>query len=243
MIRWICSILVLVACSAPVAAKEPDVSRTHFAAWRIKIGADGHVESLDPFIWKANKVLRAAMEPLIRGWKFSPGSINGEPAETVTTLHVVFTLVPDASGQNYNLRFDEVHTGGSPQRLREAPHFPRSEIDRLKRTGQAERVVVDVAYDAQGKVTEVVLAENSPIKSGPFVDAARRDVRTWKYLPETVSGRGVPGRLRVPLCYSVDSSSKCESDADESGLGVSGDLPLAMDSRVKLESDVIGKVL
>jgi hypothetical protein len=247
--KWLGSALVIACAGFSVAAlaTTPDeasvTQHSYVADWRVTIGTEGHVIAMEPHVRKPSKAVRDAMEPDIRQWKFRPGMIDGKPVETTTLLVVTFSLVLDATGENYGLRYDEAHTGGSIASMSATPHFPSSEARRLLKTGGAELVAVIVTYNARGKATEVVVADDSPITEGVLAKAAIQEVRTWKYEPERIGGLGVAGRVLIPLCYAADRRTRCVWNRSAGMPEVKQGQSLALDSQVHLESHVVGRVL
>lgn len=242
--KWLCALLLstfagLSFASAPVEKIEATVY------WRVSLDADGNVQDLKPTLIHANSTLRTAVEPVIRKWKFSPGSVNGNPAATETTLVVSLSLIPTADGHDYSLHFSDVRTGGSVGTRNAPPHMTRTQVDLLKRSGKPAYVVLDVTFDGNGKAVSVVPAEGSPVSAGTFFNSASRTLRDWTYFPERVAGHGIPGRLIVPFCFDPRPSGVkepgCHWDSPEGKSPIEPGQGLAMDSAVRLLTDVIDK--
>jgi hypothetical protein len=244
--KWVSSALVFACTGFSVAASADGaaVSQHNYVAdWRITIDATGHVAAMAPYVRTPSKAVRAAMEPDIRQWKFHPGLVDGKPVETTTLLIVSFSLVADATGENYRVRYDEVQTGGAIASMSASPHFPSAEMRRLLKTGSAELVAVIVSYNARGKATEVVVADDSPVAEGALAKAAMQEVRTWKYEPERIAGQGIAGRILLPICYAADRKAQCIWNRSAGLPEVKQGQSLALDSQVRLESDVVGRIL
>lgn len=244
MLRKLLGLVVVFACAGfSLAAESEGSDQSYVADWRITIDAAGHVSAMEPYIRKASKAVTDVLEPDIRRWKFRPGLVDGKPVETTTLLSVTFSLVLDSTGENYRIRYDGAHTGGGIARMSAEPHFPRAEQQRLLKTGGAEMVAVVVSYNANGKATDAEIADDSPIVDGALAIAAKQEVRTWKFDPERIGGRGVAGRVLIPLCYAANRRTQCVWSRAAGKQDVKQGQSLALDSQVHLESDVIGRIL
>jgi len=61
-----------------------------------------------------------------------------------------------------------------------------------------------------------------------------------KYDPERIGGRGVAGKVLIPLCYAVYRRTPCVWNRTAGKPQVKQGESLALDSKVQLETDVVG---
>lgn len=248
MFRTMSTIVFLLAFPISAMAEAPgnDVSVT--ATWLMSLDADGKIAALEP---KGNVIgaLREKIEPVVRTWKFEPGAVNGTPAATNTLLSVQVSLLPEGE-ETYAIRVDDVRTGGFVAEM-SSPEIPRDELPRIRRSGGFVQLVYEVSYDNSGTPTRVVAVEGSMMTKGKLVEAGESALRSWQYAPERVAGIGVPGKLLVPICYSVGMSPKeSQRNADKctwkhpgSNATLKDGQSLALESSVQLKSEVIGSIL
>ncbi len=70
------------------------------------------------------------------------------------------------------------------------------------RAREEGRVLVDVAVDAAGNVTNATIVERSGSR---ILDrAALEQVREWKFSPALDNGKPVASSIEVPVAYSLD---------------------------------------
>lgn len=167
--------------------------------WSLSLDASGRIESLTALSNDGPQAVAERLEPIIRRWHFTPASISAVPAETETTLQVQVAL-DTAGDERYEVRIISAVTGGRYERGM-APKYPR-EAMRMGRYGQ---VSIEVHYDAQGRV----VSANALRSLDPHVDSiltrtALSAVKQWTFKPETVHGRGVPGSMIAPVCFSLE---------------------------------------
>lgn len=248
MSRTIPVFVFLLAFFMSASARTADSEVTTTIAWRMSLDANGRVSSLEPW---SNTVdaLREKLEPVVREWEFEPGAINGLPAATETMLSVQVTLLP-AGEESLAIRVDDIRTGGFISEQM-PPRMPPDEAKRILRNDGFAQVVFEVSYDQSGKPTSVSVLEGSTQTRGRLVESGKKAVGAWSFEPERVAGLGVPGKLIVPICYTVAGSQraamrlgeKCAWTRPGSKTIVEQGQSLALDSRVRLKSDVIGKTI
>lgn len=214
--------------------------------WTVSLDADGRVVELA----QESRVKPALADPLaraIRGWTFEPGRVDGRPAATQTTLSVAVTLEPQADG--YAVRVTDARTGGGVARTT-APSLPRSAVPPRGRDVFTALAVIEVRYDAAGKVLAAELAPGAPQVQRDVARAALDSVRRWTFRPERVDGHAIAATVYVPLCFtaSVDSrkamNAQCEKwtpPGREAGIGDGAAFALA--PAATLKSEVIGRTL
>jgi hypothetical protein len=245
---------LLVFLPVPIALAEPATGELSMTlVWQMKLNVDGHITALLP-IGDANRILREKLESDVRHWEFNPGKIDGKPAETETRLVVQLTLIPNVDGETYAIRLRDVRTGGYLEHA-SAPRVPDDQMGALVRStlkkGGSVRVVLEVSYDGSGRTKNVELLPESTSTDAGFIHASRVAARKWRFRPERVGGKGIPGRLVLLTCFSVhETRASNSSDTDACHWTMPGSLArlgegqgLALESSVHLVSDVIGKTL
>ncbi len=212
------------------------------AEWTMSLDANGAITALEAKPGRIKEVLRKVLETAVRGWKFEPGSINGTPAATETNLIVSISLWPMPGGESYSVKVESVQTGSGVAKFGRMPSFSQAQAERARRDKINPMVILELTFDENGKAGEVFLADQSPVIEGPLVKQAIKAVRTWTFKPERVAGHGVPGRALIPICY-VASGSDCTYPESKNGAPFEPGSSIALESRVSLKSDVIGKTL
>ena len=122
-----------------------------------------------------------------------------------------------------------------------APAYP--DDDGRSRRGGA--VLLDVAFDAEGRVTDAtpVVDGASPKAGVNFNHAAIAAVKHWTLVPERIDGHGLAGTARIPICFTYGpGKTPCEFHDPRTNAPIDGDRPLAA-SVAKLDSDVVGHTL
>jgi hypothetical protein len=241
------ALLLVCASSANAVGKSNEVLSATLQ-WHMSLDAAGQITTLEAKR-EPIEALREKLEPAVRSWKFEPGTLNGKPAATETLLSVQISLLPSADGKAYSVRFDDVRTGGYVTGNTKPPHFPAKEARKLMGNGGFAQLVFEVSYDKSGKANDVVVAPGSTQSKGSLVDYAAKAVREWSYQPEQVAGFGVPGTVIIPICFSVSTNQssarraaeKCRWEEPGTRAAVEQGQSLALDSSVRLKSDVIGK--
>lgn len=217
------------------------------AEWNMSLDANGGITALEAKPGLIKDVLRKTLETAVRSWSFKPGSINGKPAATDTSLWVSISLWPSPDGESFTIKVDKVSTGGAVAKIGKMPHFPRNQFDKARRNKTNPVVMLEVTYDENGAPGEILVAERSPVDSGLLVSGAIRAVQTWTFRPELVAGHGVGARVLIPICYVAISnkygSSNCSFPSDNGDTPIEPGSSVALESSVSLKSDVIGKTL
>lgn len=245
---------VAVAClSLGAIAAEPQGERIVTLQWELALDADGRVVALASKD-RSQDALRERLEPVVRGWAFEPGRIDGRPAPTDTMLSVQVTLVPQADGKTFGVKLRDVRTGGSIATAGNvAPRMTARELERLVRSRQQSAMaVVEVRYDGAGRPIEVAAVPGASKASKGLVDASIAAIRQWTFEPERVGGIGVPGRVITPICFAIGSRPADMSRALEgcsrwtlpgSTATLGEGETLAFDSQVRLRSDPFAAAL
>jgi TonB family protein len=182
----------LINSSAVRSEQRPDI----FLQWSLTLDAGGHIESLTSLSRSELQQLADQLDPMIRRWHFTPGNINGQPAETDTTLTVRVALDDTASG-SYHVRVVSAMTGARYQ-AGPAPAYPM-------RTGRYGEVNIEVTHDAAGRVlSATVLRPFDRHVDSALMRTALEAVKKASFRPETVDGHGVAGSAIASTCFSLE---------------------------------------
>jgi TonB family protein len=207
-------------------------------SWSVALDASGAITSLTP-TQTTNPGLYQRLEPAIRKWHFTTGKVKGVPVASETTLTLHVTLEP-VDGF-YRVRLRDAGTGARYATMT-PPKYPDDAVT-SKRGGA---VMLEVRYDASGKVTNAVVVEGGLPKPGNDIErAAVAAVKHWTFTPESIGGHGVAGIARVPMCFSAreGTDNACRWRVGESEVSLDTNTPLVMNSVVHLETEVAGRAL
>ncbi|MBN8482806.1 MAG: hypothetical protein J0L88_14580 [Xanthomonadales bacterium] len=252
MKAWMMAVAIACVPLGAIAA-EPQGERIVTLQWELALDADGHVIALASKN-RSYDALRERLEPVVRGWDFEPGRIDGRPAPTDTMLSVQVTLVPQADGKAFGVKLRDVRTGGSIAPAGNvAPRMTARELERMVRSRErSAMVVIEARYDGDGKPIEVAAVPGATRAPKGLVDASVVAIRQWTFEPERVGGIGVPGRVVTPICFAIgtrpaETSRALEGCARWTPPGSTASLgegeTLAFDSRVRLKSDPFAAAL
>lgn len=228
-------LLALLALSAPVLAEDFPRSATLWLNAQATIDAGGRISSLE---WReerpAGRAVIDRIEPIVRGWEFIPGTVDGVPAATRTKLTVRTSIMEEQGA--LSVYITEANTGASSIDM-PPPRFP---LGALKDRVDAE-VVAEIEIAADGTVTLVdTRFEGSRGNSHrrEFLRAAESAIREWSFRLEEVDGHPVATRMNVPITFCVGGSSWCAERArDAATRPVAPGEALALESAVSLKSD------
>lgn len=221
---------------APSQAAER-TSAVVSVVWDVALDADGHVAALSTKDTAVPK-LHAHLEKAIRGWRFTPGAINGKPAPTKTHLHtrIEVRLV----GDSFEIRLLGASTGPD-YATRPAVAYP----DWMARNHKQGLVLVIAHYDERGAVTETKPHDLHNRVDAGLVQAALSSAKHWTFEPELVDGRPVAGDVAIPVCFHLEGADPvdCEWKNPRTGAKGAGGDAVALNPAARLDSDVIGRVL
>lgn len=233
--------VALLSASQLSFAKEPE-SEVISAVWDLAVAADGSIEQLS-IVSSLPPALVTQLEGEIRRWSFRPGAIDGKPVSSRTSLTVELGLEPlDSKSMRVKILSGET---GSRAVKAVSPQYPDSSV-KQRRGGM---VVLIGKFDASGKVTDVELHKDSPVKSGALMKAAKASVLHYQMQPENVGGRAVAGNFVVPICFTLYgpsgqmSSGSCDWKRSDSESVVPNGQALAVNPEVTLETEVKGRIL
>lgn len=193
--------LALLACSPLLAAtaqagNAPD-RQVH--TYAVDIGSDGHVSQAR--LHSGSEDGAAQIAEQLRQWRFSPMHEGGQVVAGTTYVRVVSERGSDG------VEVVAVNTGAAPDQLT-MPAYPRS----AEREGLEGVVVLELAIGADGRVTgREVRGTNGQINRA-MAQAALQAAEGWRFLPETVAGNPVSGRMLFPVCFyaTTHASQACQ---------------------------------
>ena len=215
---------------------------------QMSLDASGKVTSLEFSGKNGNDdPIAKKMAPVIRSWSFVPGSVNGVPAQTETTLTLHLRTVKSLDG-NYGLRVLDAHTGAASLGSMAPPKYPHEALI----NGLEARVIAAVSVGTDGVPTKVEIAGISITSGGDhasrrqFETALSKSAMIWRIRPEVVGGHPVAAQFRVPVDFCLGTASPCmrvkeEVIAEDGSAPMNRTVPL--DSQVKLTTQVIGTTL
>jgi TonB family protein len=197
--KTLTTLTMLIALISSSATRSEQRPADIFLQWSLMLDAGGHIESLTSLSRSELQQLADQLNPMIRRWHFTPGNMNGQPAETDTTLTVRVALDDTASG-SYHVRVVSAMTGARYQDG-PAPAYPVSAM-RMRRYGE---VNIEVTHDAAGRVlSATVLRPIGPHVDSALMRAALEAIKKASFRPEIVGGHGVAGSAIASACFSLE---------------------------------------
>lgn len=186
----------------PAAHAEDRVVELYLRA-HLTLAADGAPEAIE---WGHERqvpdALKSKLEARIRSWTFEPGTLDGTPVRTETTLRLRLTATPASPGGDaYRIRFDNAETGPTMDPV-PPPHYPRDAI-----RGNAEaQVLAELRVDADG-TRHVGLAryEGRDRFRKQFEQAAADMLASVGVRPERVGGIEVAARFAIPVSFCINT--------------------------------------
>ena len=244
--RIVLSIVVsLVALCGSAFARQAD----HLDLWcdaQLSLDASGKVTALD-FIGKNGNAdpIAQKLAPVIRAWSFVPGSIDGVPMPTETTLSLHLQTQKTGDG-TYGLRILDAQTGAAMINMR-PPEYP----DYAMRNDIEARVIAVISVNSDGVPTRIDITGIGTTNDGDrtsqkiFATAVTVQAKTWRFRPEIVGGHAVTSQMRIPVDFCMNAIPcirvKDERVAEDAPMPLAR--PLALDSQVKLVTQVAGTTL
>ena len=80
------------------------------------------------------------------------------------------------------------------------PHYPKEAFEQ----GIAGHVLLQIEVDAEGRARDVQVVESRP--QGVFDAVSVAAARQWSFAPAREAGRAVPGKLRVPVRFALETA-------------------------------------
>lgn len=204
---WLVAMVVLLANPAWGAQ---DSDRWLASQWaKVVIGRDGHVIDAELQRSTLSPEMQADIVERIRRFEFEPATRNGAAVETETHLVVQLSVEPD--GQRLALKVAGAYVTVGMVKL-PPPRFPRSQLNR----SQGAEMEVRVAYDAEGKVTDVEVTRAKPDLK-VFREATLTAAREWLFAPEKVDGQPIAGSALIPVRFEFVSNNTGEIKFPDGG--------------------------
>lgn len=136
---------------------------------------------------------RKELEARIGEWAFTPAVADGRPAATRTYLRVTSS---GARGPDGTIKILSATTGPGVASLSN-PAYPTTEL----RRGEGGIVVLQLAVDADGRVTGVEFYGDRQRASRSLANAAQAAAQDWRFKPETVNGAPIASTVVLPVCF------------------------------------------
>ena len=236
-IRNFAAFLLLATCAATpvIAADEP--IRLYFSA-DVTIESDGSLSRLE---WNRGDeipaVLRTRLDARVRSWKFVPGTIEGTPAVTETTLQLRLLATPQ--GDDVALQVENATTGATLVDM-VPPDYPREALRR-----GAEAAVLANLSVSPGGAREVSIAgydgdQRMRPKFEKAVDGMFRGV-TVEF--ERVGGLPAPAEFAVPVEFCLGTNPCGPYDWPERETASAPGQPMPRDSVAGIATDVKGAAI
>lgn len=234
------------------------------AVGTIEVGPDGAVQDysleteLDPDV-------AALVDRTVRGWRFEPVLVDGQPVIAVTRMRLELEALP--RGDDYALRVADVSLGSPDPGHIPPPAYPRSARDE----GLGAKVTMLLKVGADGRVQDVHVEQvsldkrmgrRSELYRQRFADSTRETALGWSYdMGELIDGEPVAARFRVSVEFGGrrgDGWSERQAYipgpyhpspwGDQRQGDARDEMPAqgemqALDTRVKLSEDVVGTML
>jgi TonB family protein len=205
--------------------------------WKLSLDPSGNITRLELPDDEIGSALYDNMEPVVRGWHFTPGKLDGEPAPTNTLLTVVVTFESGAS-DGYRVRVVSAKTGGAVKHL----VVPKYSVTSIEKRHEG-LVLVKVEHDADGRVVSAssVKPKKGGVNDSRLVNASLAAARQWTFDPETVGGHGVAGSDVVPFCFflspeGVHRESPCVFDPGDGQESFETARPISQTSVVAIDT-------
>lgn len=197
---------LVVPLASAVPAQDGGEMELYFRA-QVVIDAGG---SIGAIAWELERRIPEALgeklERQIRTWQFEPGSVDGKPVETRTTLQLRLTATPTDGGDAYEVRVDHAQTGPSLARST-FPGYPPKAL----RHGAMARVVADLRVEADGSRNIALLQYDGRREYRKAFEKATTDYLDQVEVAfEQVGGHAVDAGFVVPVTFCLNGP--CHTD-------------------------------
>jgi len=204
---WLLPMMVLFASPAWCAEDNDHWVASQWA--KVMIGPDGRVVDAELQHSTLSPDMQAEIVRRIRQFEFEPAKKNGEAVETETHLSVQLSIEPD--GEKMALKVAGANVTVGMVKL-PPPRFPRSQLNR----SQGAEVELRLAYDTEGKVTNVEITRIEPDLK-VFREATLKAAREWVFAPEKIDGQPIAGSALIPVTFEFVSNNSGEIKFPDGG--------------------------
>jgi TonB family protein len=221
--------------SGIAASGELLVPRNLEASVRVSLDASGKVTALE-FLGKQGNddPIARKLLPAIQTWSFAPGSVDGVPQPTDTTLNLVMRAQPQLDG-SYALRILSAAVGVGSVAAMSPPAYPRAALE----NDVEGRFLVDISVGTDGVPDGVaIVAAKTTTGRDPkrFEKTIHDTALTWRFRPEVVGGHPVAAHVRSTLDFCLFERTPCQRLPEE-------DEAKAPDSTSSVDVDPRAKLL
>lgn len=210
-LRALAAALTMIA-AVDFAVAEPAPASDRWVASqmaRVVVGRDGHV--IDAQLQKSSlsSDMQAEIVRRIGQFEFEPAKKNGVAVETETHLAIQLSVEPD--GEQLAVKVAGANVTVGMVKL-PPPRFPRSQLAR----SQGAELELRLAYDTEGKVTEVEITRIEPDLK-VFREATLKAAREWVFAPEKIDGQAIAGTALIPVSFEYVSNNSGEIKFPDGG--------------------------
>ena len=177
---------------------------------KVVIGRDGHVLDAQLQNSSLGADMQAEIVRRIGQFEFEPAKKDGVAVETETHLAIQLAIEPD--GEQLAVKVAGANVSVGMVKL-PPPRFPRSQLNR----SQGAEVELRLAYDTEGKVTDVEITRIEPDLK-VFREATLKAAREWVFAPEKIDGQAVAGTALIPVRFEFVSNNSGEIKFPDGGL-------------------------
>jgi TonB family protein len=204
---WLVAVVVLLA--HPAWSANDNERWLASQAAKVVIGRDGHVIDVELQRSTLGAEMQAEIVRRIRQFEFEPAKKNGVAVETETHLSIQLAVEPD--GEQLALKVAGANVTVGMVKL-PPPRFPRYQLSRA----QGAKVEVRLAYDTEGKVTDVEITRIEPDLK-VFREATLKAARQWVFAPEKIDGQPIAGSALIPVTFEFVSNNTGEIKFPDGG--------------------------
>lgn len=176
---------------------------------KVVIGPDGHVIDAQLQQSSLGPEMQAEIVRRIAQFEFEPAKKNGVAVEAETHVSVQLSIEPDGDLLAVKVAGANVTVGMVKL---PPPRFPRSQLNR----SQGAELELRLAYDTEGKVTEVEITRIEPDLK-VFREATLKAARDWLFAPEKIAGQPIAGTALIPVRFEYDSNNSAEIKFPDGG--------------------------
>ena len=210
-LRALAAALAMFAAVGPAVADTAATGDRWVASQMAKvvIGRDGHVIDAQLLQSSLGPDMQAEIVRRIGQFEFEPAKKNGVAVEAETHVSVQLSIEPQGKQLAVKVA-DAVVTVGMVDLP--PPRFPRSQLTR----SQGAEVEVRIAYDTEGKVTDVEVTRAEPDLK-VFREATLKAAREWLFAPEKIDGQPIAGSALIPVRFEFEGEGTGEIKFPDGG--------------------------